>query len=293
MKPTLALGALSLAITCGAHAETTLAEYPWTPESTPAGGAIQNESGGRYWRIQTTNATGWRGQVLAVTNGPITSSLYALRGEVRYENVRGDAFLEMWSVFPPARDGGPEARYFSRTLGLSGEMGKISGSSGWRPFSLPFNAAGSSTHPKRLEINLVLPETGQVDLRALRLVQFPTGSFADNSRPSWWSERTTAISGAVTGSVIGILGSIISWLAARKRARRFVVAACQSLIALGAVSAVLWLAAILASQPFFVWFLPGLLAAILLTSMPIRLRQYRRGYAESELRRMTAADSAA
>ena len=98
--------------------------------------------------------------------------LYAVSGEIKYENVSSDGYLEMWSVFPPAHSGLPEERYFSRTLGESGPSGKISGTSSWREFSLPFNRTGASNPPTRLELNIYLPGRGVVFIAQPKLNQF-------------------------------------------------------------------------------------------------------------------------
>ena len=80
----------------------------------------------------------------------ITKDHYAVKGRVRYENVSGDAYVEMWNVFP-------EARYFTRTIGDQGPMCTITGSSDCRFIVLPFDATGAAAPPERLIINVVLP----------------------------------------------------------------------------------------------------------------------------------------
>lgn len=81
---------------------------------------------------------------------------YALDGSVRYENVEGKSYLEMWSWFA---DGG---MYFSRTLGDLGPMQSPEGSSDWRPFTLPFIA--ESGPPIRIVFNVVFLKGGTVYL---------------------------------------------------------------------------------------------------------------------------------
>ena len=60
--------------------------------------------------------------------------VYALKGMVRYEKVEGDAFLQLDSHFDSL------GTYFTKGLAPRGPLGKISGSSEWRPFVLPFYA---------------------------------------------------------------------------------------------------------------------------------------------------------
>ena len=92
----------------------------------------------------------------------VGSHSYALRGEVKYEEVGGTGYLETWTSV-----GGGKA--FSRSLGEQGPMGKLTGSSTWREFMLPMNMMGSSEPVKQIEMNVVLPNGGKVWLRNLRL----------------------------------------------------------------------------------------------------------------------------
>lgn len=92
--------------------------------------------------------------VLKLTNPPITAPVYALRGELRHEFISAVGYLELWNYFPPAREGVPPSQYFSRTLADSGDMGKLTGSSDWRRFNLPFDSAGAAASPLLLEWNV-------------------------------------------------------------------------------------------------------------------------------------------
>src|SRR5215470_6609986 len=165
--------------------------------------------------------------VLTIVQPKITTDSYAITGEVRYDNVEGDGFLEMWSHF------GETAAYFSRTLGLAGPMAKLTGSSDWRAFTLPFNAKGASSRPSKLVLNVQLPGKGSVLLRNLKLVQSTSFEGAATQTGAWWSDRTAGIVGGVGGALIGCLGALIEWLAARGKAHRFVVNAVRVLIAAG------------------------------------------------------------
>lgn len=100
--------------------------------------------------------------VLTIDKPPIAGPRYVLRGQVRYDNVEGTSYLELWNYFP---DGG---QYFSRTLADQGPMMKLQGTSGWREFVLPFDATGAPP-PTRLVMNVVLQGRGTVYLGPLRL----------------------------------------------------------------------------------------------------------------------------
>jgi hypothetical protein len=122
--------------------------------------------------------------VLTIVQPKITTDFYAVTGEVRYDNVEGDGFLEMWSHF------GETAAYFSRTLGVAGPMAKLTGTSDWRAFTLPFNAKGASSRPSKLLVNVQLPGKGRVFLRNLKFVQSTSFDGAATQTGAWWSDRT-------------------------------------------------------------------------------------------------------
>ena len=225
--------------------------------------------------------------VLTIVQPKITTDFYAVTGEVRYDNVEGDGFLEMWSHF------GERAAYFSRTLGLSGAMAKLTGTSNWRAFMLPFNAKGASSRPSKLVVNVQLPGKGSVFLRNLKLVQSTSFDGAATQTGVGWSDRTAGIVGGIGGALIGCLGALIEWLAVRGKAQRFVVNAVRVLIGAGVASALGGLAALALRQPYGVWYALLLLGVAVVVIFPFRLRSYHDRYREFELRRMTSMDATA
>tara|TARA_R110002096_G_scaffold34468_7_gene98422 strand:+ start:1010 stop:1705 length:696 start_codon:yes stop_codon:yes gene_type:complete len=110
--------------------------------------------------------------VLNVESPEISGEAYAVQGEVRYQDVTGDGYLEMWNHLPIEAGGDTiGASFFSRTLGKSGPMQKLSGNSDWRHFQLPaIINDDSGKKPIRLTINVVLPDTGTVEIRNLQLI---------------------------------------------------------------------------------------------------------------------------
>ena len=205
---------------------------------------------------------------------------FSVRGRVRYSDVAGSGYLEMWSVFA---DGG---RYFSRTLGTEGPMAVVSGTSDWRPFELPFFLEGTAP-PSRLEINVVLPGSGTVEIGPLEVVRL-----AEAGSGAWLPDRAVGVVGAALGSAIGLLGALVGVLVSRNRGRGFVLPVMTAASLLGAVLIVASIAAIPAGQPpgiVFLLFVSGvILAAVFGASLP----RVRRAYAEAELRRMRAMDQA-
>jgi hypothetical protein len=244
-----------------------------------------------FLEVENTNATELRVTLLKIENPPVSSMQYAVTGEIAYENVKGDGFLELWSVFAPRKPGAREERYFTRTLGRSGEMGKISGTSATRPFSLVFDRTGTLHPPIQFEINLILPGPGKVRIGPLKLVEYASsGRTLANSSP-WWSENSGGWIGGIGGAGLGLLGGLLSFLGLKQKAHGFVIGTTQALIGVGVCSAVAGCVALATGQPYWVWSPLILIAAILLCVLPFRLRTYRHLYAEIEMRRMTAADA--
>jgi hypothetical protein len=203
---------------------------------------------------------------------------YVVTGEVRYEGVQGQGFLEMWSVFA----GG--GRYFSRTMDPSGPMGILTGSSDWRAFALPFYLNGVAP-PERLEINVVLPGTGTVSVRNLRL-----GGLETIPHAGWWSDRTAGLVGGIAGGVIGIFGALTGWLVSRRRARNFTLAAMAIAAGFGVILLAAGAVALATSQPYGTWFPLLLTGSILAVVFGVNRPKAQRAYAEAELRRMQARD---
>ncbi len=235
-------------------------------------------------QVVSEGARAARVNLATIRNPLLTSPCYAIRGEVSYSDVAGDGFLEMWTWFGEAES------YFSRALAERGPMGKLSDQSGWRGFSLPFNALSRSS-PTKLELDINLPSRGNVTVRNLRLVQ--AGRFEEllSGQSAWWSERTVGWAAGLAGAFIGCLGSLLEVLSSRGRARSFVVGTAWALAGLGAACLGAGLMALATTQT------PGLSYALLLGGVlcavifPIRLRRYLRHYRQTELRRIDSLDA--
>ena len=102
----------------------------------------------------------------------INSPVYALKGMVRHEDVEGDAYLQMNNDF------GEKGVFFTKGLAPSGPLSRLTGSSDWRPFILPFyanqgdRAQGESMIPAEITLALHLPGAGSVSIRDVRLYQY-------------------------------------------------------------------------------------------------------------------------
>ncbi|MDH3306433.1 MAG: hypothetical protein OEO77_02770 [Acidimicrobiia bacterium] len=243
-------------------------DIEWT-STTPASGEVEGDE----LRIDGPGTH----QVVTLTEPDIRGDSYAVEGTVRYEDVAGTAYLEMWSFFA---DGGA---FFSRTLDVEGSMAALEGDSDARRFSLPFLLNGASG-PERIEINLVLPEGGTVWIGALELQGF--GPSTD-----WWTERQAAAIGATSGILAGLSGAAIGFLGGRARNRRLVEGLLVGGVTVGGGLLVVGLAGLVAHQPRHVWYPVGLVGIILVVVYGMLIPTMRRNYAAAELHRITALDA--
>jgi hypothetical protein len=216
----------------------------------------------------------------------VTATVWAVTGEVRYEGVEGQGYLEMWNFFP---DGG---RYFSRTLGQVGPMASLTGSSGWRRICLPFSSRPGFPPPVALQVNVVLPGKGKVDIGPLRLSQFAPGEDPlAAASGAWWSNRQAGWIGGIGGSVLGLLGVVIGWLGGRSKGSGVVLPLTAALAVIGGVLFLVGVAALALAQPYEVWYplllAGGILAAVTSTSY----FKLRGRYRDIELRRIQSFDS--
>ena len=267
----------SLALLLGAvpaRADQTIVEIDWTT-TAPMSGHVEGTA-----VVVEAGDEGGLFPLIAVERPAVEGDGYTLAGEVRYSGVDGLGYLEMWSVF---EDG---SRYFSRTLDDQGPLAAISGTSGWRPFELPFYLDGGSP-PERLEINVALPGAGQVQVGPLRLLPLEAAAST-----GWWSDRTAGLAGGIAGSVMGVLGGTVGMLVARRRARGFVTATMAAFGMVGILLLIAAGAAVASSQPYAVWYPLALLGGLLVL-LSVSLRPViRRAYVDAELRRMRAMDQA-
>lgn len=240
----------------------------WTSTSPASGQVVGHEV-----RVEEAGTH----HLLTIAAPDIRGSSYSVDGSVRFENVGGAGYLEMWSFFA---DG---SSYYSRTLADQGPMAALSGSSRGRSFELLFELNGSPP-PERIEINVVLPEGGTVWVGPLGLTGF--GASTD-----WWTDRQSGMIGAIGGTLAGLFGAIVGILAGRRRRRRLVQAIMVGGVGLGALLIIVALVAVLANQPAHVWYPIGLLGLILAGVNGLLIPRVRRSYAEVELQRMRALDA--
>jgi hypothetical protein len=222
--------------------------------------------------------------LVTIERPPIRTARYAIRGRVKYDGVALGSFLEMWNHLP-------EGAFFSRTLGSSGPMRKVEGTSDWRTFVLPFTNREGGSAPDRLVVNLVMAGKGAVEIGPLELVQFTAGEDPLSDSSAWWSDRQAGVFGSIVGSALGVLGAIIGILGSIGRARDFVLRALQGMAWVGLAAVALGLMALIYGQPYAVYYpllLAGTISAALGFSLP---RSLSKRYEDLELRRMHALDA--
>lgn len=257
------------------------------------------------YKFENTNNTPLQVQLIKIVKPELSTTAYAITGKIKYENVQGTGYMEMWNYFPPLKPGMPEGQYFSRTLGDSGEMGKISGTCDWRDFTLSFDPAGASGPPTRLEINLILPGRGTVYLTPVKLLKYSggfslsTGSKSSNigssdgsmSASGWWSANAAPWVGGIGGPIIGFLGGLLGWLSQKGVARTLVLRAWKGCIAFGLICLVATAVAVAVGQPWFVAMPLFVFGFVSVTVFSATWSSARKRYDELEIRRMASIDA--
>jgi hypothetical protein len=276
-------------------AEDTLREIKWSDpnlrDKLAVGEFIEADANCPFAQIRVRNPRTQKKTftVLAISDPCVTAANYAITGQVRYSYVEGAGYLEIWNYFPDGK------MSFSRTLGDSGPMQSLTGSSGWRSFTLPFYIGDNTKmRPTKLEFNIVLPSTGTVYLGPLKLVQFKKVESAvtktNTAANAWWTDRAGGLVGGIVGSAVGITGAAIGILAGIGIARKVCLSLLGAMFVLGIASLVVGLAALASSQPYAVYY-PLLLLGLLCSVLPAGLfRSIKRRYELKELQKMHAMD---
>ena len=284
MRHVLASAGMALLVaTCAVAAQDLTIDWSRTVVTGGVARSGEGPGGTPALELRATASGPTSLHLVTIDHPPIAGPRYVVSGEVRYQSVEGQGYLEMWTVFPDGE------RFFSRTLAAQGPLAALHGESTWRRFELPFDLSGASQAPSRLEINLVLPGRGTVWLGPIRLQQ--SAAPAGTVQGVWWSERSGTLFGAMLGSFVGVVGAIVGVLGGRGRARRLVLALLIGMIAVGGCLVLVGVAAASTSQPRHVWYpllvIGGASAVIGLVILPAM----RRRFAADELRRIEALDA--
>lgn len=222
MLPALiALVAMSSTLTSAAEEKGALLRtVKWNEVPLPAGAVLQDKAGNPpTLLVKHDGAKALQLPLWKLEKPGITKKCYALRGKVRYKDVAGIGYLELWNVFPADVAGKPDLRAFSRSLATTGPFARITGTSDWRDVFIPFDATQATQLPKALELNLCLAAAGEVEMTGLELVEF------DNPEAMWGTIVTGAASSpspfhgasniALLAGGVCLMGIVI-WFSARK-----------------------------------------------------------------------------
>lgn len=220
--------------------------------------------------------------ILIVDNPKAPSHQYRLVGKVKYESVDGDGYLEMFNHFPK------QGAFFTRTLAEGGSLGKITGSSDWRDFQLPFYSKPGML-PSKLVVNVVLPKTGgRVWVAPLKMEPAEPMETAENAAPFSWTLLAATLSG-----LVGVFGTLVALIASNPALRRPALFITMLLIPCS-------LAALLAGVIIWsretgqsVWLPTGLIGALWAVLFVAATYILRRKLAREELRRIQAFDASA
>lgn len=242
--------------------------------------------------LTVTADPGKQFQTLIELSDPgIGMPVYAVKGMVRYENVEGDGFLQLDNHF------GSMGTFFTKSLAQRGPLGKISGSSDWRPFVLPFyansgdQADGTAPLPEKLSLSLFLPASGTVSISSVKVYQYADGEDPLQSAGQWISDRNATLFGAIGGSLLGVWGAFVGLIASRGKARVFVLGSATLLLFVGAACLLVGVAALASAQPYAVYS-PFLLIGVLLVAlMAVFRRTLSMRYEHLELKRMQSMDA--
>lgn len=221
----------------------------------------------------------------------ITSPVYALKGRIRYEDVEGEGFLQMDNHF------GERGTFFTKTLAPTGPLGRISGSSDWRAFVLPFYAdsgdqsRGSAPLPEQLTLTLFLPGSGTVSIGEVGLYQYAPGEDPLQAAGQWFSNRSAGLLGAIGGTLLGLWGAVIGIASSRGKARAFVVASANAMLVIGILCLVAGAVAAALRQPYAVYYTLLLFGVILVAVMGMLRGTLVARYEQLELKRMQSMDA--
>ncbi len=252
-------------------------EFQPIPTIGPQATTVKGPKGEQAVEVVGTKA-GSTSELIVCNEPGVTSHDYVVRGRVKYDGVVGDGYLELWNDF------GDQGIYFSRGLAEWGPMKKLTGTSDWREFELPFHA-NPGMKPRRLFLNIVLPGEGKV------VVSQPLVVASVSSSGQWWTNQQSGWVGGIIGTVFGILGGLIGLSCALIKSRTFTLILCLMGIAISGISLVAGIVAISVGQPYHVYYPLLMLGLVGVFVLGFNVRNISRRFQDEELRRMQAVDA--
>jgi hypothetical protein len=172
----LIAASLVVALTCAATtAEQVVEETSWqelAEEGKLLAGQFQKAESleGRHaLKVENEDGQARTVTVLILDRPKITTVCHALAGEVAYQGMAPQSYLEMWTTYEEGE------MVFSRTLAPAGPLQSLTGSSDWRGFVLPLFSIEALGRPRRIELNVVFAGAGSVSLGPVRLLEYSKG----------------------------------------------------------------------------------------------------------------------
>ncbi len=277
-----------------AQSPTLVQEYPWTERQTleqiPEGELIPPSPEQNFTSLRLTHAgpAAKTFPLLEIEDPQLSQPQWRVEGLIRYEGVEGEAYLELSSHLP-------EGTFFSRTLAKSGPWRTITGSSPWRPVVLAFDATGggemAEIRPEKLEVDLVLPGPGVVEIGPLSLHN-GWSNISNHSANAWWTDPQGGWIGGLLGAGIGGVGALVGTLAGLGRSRALVLLVVKLTMAGSGLLLLVGIYAVVIGQPYGVFYplllTGGIGLVVFASNYPGLINRYR----QLELRQMQAQDAA-
>ena len=261
-------------------AEDVVSELSWAQlkdHGVLQGGEVlsaNDGTGGQILKVESSAGHAPEFPIVNFTPAGLTKRYYILRGEVRCDDVRGNAHLILLSFLPN----------FANTISRR----YLQGTADWHAFELP---GGGGPSPLSLQLSVVLPGRGTIYLRSVRLVQeTERPAAAEGEAPAWsgrhyvgepgeWcSPRAAGLAGAGLG--VGLLAclGLIGMLLVRRRVRAFTLGLIRALAVAGCGLLVASVVAAATAQAFLLCYML-MLNGVLWVVLPLAiLRPVRRRY---------------
>lgn len=171
---------------------------------------------------------------------------FALVGPVSHRGLGSPSYIEMMAVFPSG------ARLPVRTQDDAGPLAWLRGDGG-RELALPFDWSVLGTAPVAVELAVVMPTGGRVELEPLHLLAFAPDESLDDRPGSWWPRRALVRGGLLAAAGVGLWGVLALALVRRRRSHAAGRVALLALAVTGIVAAGAGLVALVLGQPRPVW----------------------------------------
>ncbi|NJK62844.1 MAG: hypothetical protein HC921_09330 [Synechococcaceae cyanobacterium SM2_3_1] len=261
MKCSILIGISLLFATQGcssavAQSPTLVQEYLWTEQQTleqiPESELIPPSPEQNFASLRLTHAgpEATTFPLLDIEDPQLSQPQWRVEGLIRYEGVEGEAYLELYSHLP-------EGKFFSRTLAESGPWRSITGSSSWRPVVLTFDATGGGepgpVRPEKLEVNLVLPGAGVVEIGPLSLHN-GWSDLGNHAANAWWTDPQGGLIGGLLGAGVGCVGALVGTLAGLGRSRSLVLLLVKLTMAGSGLVLLVGIYAVVIGQPSRVFY---------------------------------------